>query len=83
MADFIEVAMNAMDSASIAIDRGNFERGKLNIDLAVACALIAIAKELRAANSTHNNTQSTLGRIANALMDYYGTELTDETEGNK
>jgi len=58
MNDPIDEAMNAMDSASIAIDRGNFERGKLNIDLAVACALIAIAQELRAGNIAYNKYQT-------------------------
>ena len=58
MTDFINVAMNAMDSASISIDRGNVDRGKLNIDLAVACALIAIAQELRAGNIAYNKYQT-------------------------
>jgi len=50
--DFLEVAMSAMDSASINIDRGNFERGDLNVRLSMACALIAIAKSLKSIDAS-------------------------------
>jgi len=47
---FLEVAENALDSAMIAIDRGNYERGVLNVQISIAAALIAIAKNIRPAS---------------------------------